>query len=416
MDLIIGAGVSGISYANFSSNDFLILEKENEPGGYCRTIKKDGFIWDYSGHFFHFQHPEMEKYVRKNILFNELLSVKKHTQILYRNRYIDFPFQKNIHQLEKEEFVDCLYDLFFPENANILSFKDMLYCNFGKSIAEKFLVPYNEKLYACDLNNLDVDAMGRFFPKASKDDIIRNFRASDNSSYNTYFTYPKNGAMEYIYSLLANIDNTKVALNEELIDIDIKGKMAYTNKREIAYDNLISTIPFPVLLEKCGMDYLKDQFSCNKVLVFNLGFDSKGDDNINSWVYIPSKDFVFYRVGYYDNIIGGNRMSLYVEIGFPEKQDIPDSAIYLDRVLEDLMKAGIITTQKLVTHATVIMSPAYVHINKKSVEAIQLYKAQLDLYNIYSIGRYGSWTYCSIEDNILEAKCLAEKMSGCLSY
>lgn len=59
MDLIIGAGVTGISYANFTNNDFLIIEKEKEVGGYCRTIKRNGFIWDYSGHFFHFQNPEV---------------------------------------------------------------------------------------------------------------------------------------------------------------------------------------------------------------------------------------------------------------------------------------------------------------------------------------------------------------------
>jgi hypothetical protein len=30
--------------------------------------------------------------------------------------------------------------------------------------------------------------------------------------------------------------------------------------------------------------------------------------------------------------------------------------------------------------------------------------------NVYSIGRYGDWTYCSIEDNILQAKELALKI------
>ena len=54
MDLIIGAGVSGISYANFTKNDFIVIEKESELGGYCRTIKRNGYVWDYSGHFFHF--------------------------------------------------------------------------------------------------------------------------------------------------------------------------------------------------------------------------------------------------------------------------------------------------------------------------------------------------------------------------
>ena len=52
----------------------------------------------------------------------------------------------------------------------------MLYTKFAKSIAEKFLIPYNEKLYACDLDDLDEDAMGRFFPYANKEEIIKNFK------------------------------------------------------------------------------------------------------------------------------------------------------------------------------------------------------------------------------------------------
>ncbi len=412
MDLIIGAGISGISYANFTNNDFLIIEKEHEPGGYCRTIKRNGFVWDYSGHFFHFQHPDMEKYVCKNIPSESLVRVEKRTQILYKGKYIDFPFQKNIHQLEKEEFIDCLYDLFAAKATHYSTFKEMVYANLGKSIAEKFLIPYNEKLYACDLDCLDVDAMGRFFPKACKEDIVLNFKNSDNSSYNTHFTYPKGGAMEYVSSLLANIDGKKVALGEEVLHIDIDKKKVITNKREIVYDHLISSLPFPMLLEKCGLDYPADTFSCNKVLVFNLGFDSKGDDKVNNWIYIPDKDVIFYRVGYYDNILGTDRMSLYVEIGFQENQTLEKEGLYLERVLDDLRRLGIVTTQHLVDYEAVLMDPAYVHINKKGNDALASYKAQLAAKDVYSIGRYGSWTYCSIEDNMLEAQALANNISG----
>lgn len=411
MDLIVGAGVSGISYANFTTQDFLILEKEQEPGGYCRTIKRNGYVWDYSGHFFHFQHPELEKYVCKNIAKENLIRVKKHTQIYYKNRYIDFPFQKNIHQLDKEELVDCLYDLFVVKNYDYVSFKEMVYANLGKSIAEKFLIPYNEKLYACDLDLLDMNAMGRFFPKANKEDIILNFRCQKDTSYNSFFTYPRGGAMEYIASLLANIDNNKLYLNEELQFIDVEKKIATTDKREIQYDRLISTLPIPQLLRKCNIPYPSETFSCNKVLVFNLGFDSKGEDRFNSWIYIPEKDYIFYRVGYYDNIMDTDKMSLYVEIGFPENQNMQKEGIYLERILEDLRKIGIITTQKLVDYEMVLMNPAYVHIQKDSVEIIAKHKAYLAQKGIYSIGRYGSWTYCSIEDNILEAQKLARLLS-----
>lgn len=105
MDLIIGAGVSGISYANFTRDDFLIVERDATPGGYCRTTKRNGYVWDYSGHFFHFRHPYIERYVCQNIAPESLVNAEKHTQILYNRRYVDFPFQKNIHQLDKEEFI-----------------------------------------------------------------------------------------------------------------------------------------------------------------------------------------------------------------------------------------------------------------------------------------------------------------------
>jgi len=294
------------------------------------------------------------------------------------------------------------------EYAEIKSFKDMVYTKLGKSIAEKFLIPYNEKLYACDLNSLDADAMGRFFPKANKEEIILNFKEQANTSYNEYFVYPTGGAIEYINSLYKNVDDTKVSLNEKVIKIDIHNKIAYTNQREIKYDNLISTIPFPMLLELCDIPYTKEYFTWNKVLVFNLGFNKKGTDTKSSWVYIPDKEVCFYRMGYYDNILGTSKMSLYIEMGFPNDFIIENEEKYLHKVLNDLKKIGVVKDEELVDYHSVIMDPAYVHINQKGIQSVEKYKKQLAQDNIYSIGRYGSWTYCSIEDNIIEAKSLAE--------
>ncbi len=59
--LIIGAGVSGLATAAaLADTDYLVLEADTEIGGYCKTVKRDGFVWDYSGHFFHFKHPDIE--------------------------------------------------------------------------------------------------------------------------------------------------------------------------------------------------------------------------------------------------------------------------------------------------------------------------------------------------------------------
>ncbi|MDR1021815.1 MAG: FAD-dependent oxidoreductase [Prevotellaceae bacterium] len=415
MDVIIGAGVSGLSYASFADSDYLILEAENEIGGYCRTVKQDGFVWDYSGHFFHFQDKNLQQYACENIPPDTLLACTKQSQIKYKDRYIDFPFQKNIHQLQKQEFIDCLYDLFAAAKPDYSTFKQMLYAKFGKSIANKFLIPYNEKLYACDLDVLDVDAMGRFFPYASKEDIILNFKQTgsqsyNSQSYNSHFVYPQGGAIEYINSIFKRIDSKKLSLNEKAIKISLEQKTITTSKRELRYDNIISTVPFPQLLQMCGVKYNPSVYSWNKVLVFNWGFDGKSDDIANNWVYFPEQQYSFYRIGYYNNIFKTSRMSLYVELGFNKDIQHINVDAYFQAALNDLKKCGIIATQNLISSHFVIMNPAYVHISKASVEDVAHKKELLSQYGIYSIGRYGSWTYCSIEDNIKEAKELKHKL------
>ncbi|MDO5104293.1 NAD(P)/FAD-dependent oxidoreductase [Capnocytophaga sp.] len=411
MDLIIGAGVTGLSYALFCKNDYRILEGDEKIGGYCKTTKRNGFVWDYSGHFFHFRNKEIERLVMGGIPENELVSVIKETCIKYKDILVDYPFQKNIHQLSKEELIECLYDLFSIEKKSYETFKEMLYVKFGKGIAEKFLIPYNTKLYACDLNTLDKDAMGRFFPYAEKEDIIKNFKSEHNNSYNNSFVYPKGGAIEYINAIAKNVDPDKIQKNISVIKIDKEAKTVLCSNGEIiAYNRLISTMPFPKLLDISNTDYDSKIYNWNQVLVFNLGFDTKGKDTENHWVYFPEKEYCFYRIGFYDNILSQDRMSMYIELGFGKNEKIQPQA-WLPKVLEDLKKAGFLAeNQKLIDYESLVMNPAYVHINQHSVQDVLDKKQFLEQYGIYSIGRYGSWTYCSIEDNIIEAKTLAERL------
>lgn len=401
-----------MSYAAKTPNDYLIVEKDNEIGGYCKTIYSGDYVWDYSGHFFHFQRPEIKDYVMSRLDEKDILKVRKYTQIYYKGIYVDYPFQMNIHQLNKDEFIDCLYDLFtIDDSTEVTSFKKMLFAKFGKSIAEKFLIPYNEKLYATDLDKLDVDAMGRFFPYADKEQIVRNFKNSTNQSYNSFFLYPRKGVIKIVESVASHVDKSKILLGEKLLSVDMKNKKAVTDKRTIEYDNLISTMPFPVLMDKCGVEYDKEVYSWNKVLVFNLGFDKKGPEKQNNWIYFPDRELVFYRVGFYDNIIGQDKTSLYVEIGFDHEARDIDIDQLLDRTLSDLRKVGIITDQKLVASHPIMMDPAYVHITQRSEEDKARKKDLLKQSDVYSIGRYGSWTYCSLEDNIHEAFSLAKAVA-----
>ena len=412
--LIIGAGMSGLATAAFLRDpDYLVLERDAEIGGYCKTVKQDGFVWDYSGHFFHFKHPEIARYLHERMPDQQVQTIQRRSFIHYGEQLIDFPFQKNIHQLPKEELVECLYDLYFarahgmpalPEN----NFEEMLYARFGRGIAEKFLIPYNEKLYACKLSTLDRNAMGRFFPHADLSDIIRNMRVSDNASYNASFTYPEGGAIEYVKALASEVKSERIALGEGLVSIDLARKVARTTAREVRYEALVSSAPFPALLRAASVAHEPSTFTYNKVLVFNLGFDKKGPRDAH-WIYYPDRSLCFYRVGFYDNIFDTERMSIYVEIGYPADAEVDVEAMKA-RTLADLTRIGVIKDHQLVSSHSIVLDPAYVHITQGSLSAHARLTAELNAQGVYSIGRYGGWTYCSIEDNILEARALTARL------
>lgn len=414
--LIVGAGISGLAFANFiDSSDYLILERDDEIGGWCKTIKQDGFVWDFSGHFFHFRQPDIESYLRERLPDGEVVTVVRDSRVHYKGEWVDFPFQKNIHQLPREEFIECLYDLFFRdelvEQSKPGSFQAMLYEKFGRGIAEKFLIPYNEKLYACSLDQLDREAMGRFFPHADISDIVRNMRRPDNRSYNSTFTYPKNGAIMYVNALASEIPDERILLGQGLASIDLTRKIAVTTAGEaIQFEYLISSAPFDKLLDIAGVPHDPSTFTYNKVLCFNLGFDAKGPEGVH-WAYFPEERYRFYRVGFYDNILNTDRMSLYVEIGYPKDQE-PDIELERARVLRDLRAAGIVEDQELVSHHDVVLDPAYVHITSASRAAHEHLGGILRLRGVHAIGRYGGWTYCSIEDNIIEARALARQFNA----
>jgi len=430
--LILGGGVTGLSFAGFlGSKDCVVLERDRSVGGYCRSTLKDGFVWDRAGHFFHFRDSTIRDYLLERMPRGSVREITKEARIRYGGSLIDFPFQKNIHQLPKNEFLDCLHDLYFRAEdqsvgwavptdstecersmvgtAHPTNFRDMVYARFGRSIAEKFLIPYNRKLHACDLDILDADAMGRFFPQTTMDDVVRGFKARDDRSYNSTFLYPEGGAVQFVNALLRDLDPSVVFTDEEVRSVRPDEKIVETSRRRIRYEYLISSVPFPHFLTLLDWRTGASGLTWSKVLVFNLGFDAKGPQGIH-WIYFPEEKYRFYRVGFYDNLLGSERMSLYVEIGL-ERDHPVDPDWEMEAALRGLREAQIVQGQRLVCSETVLLDPGYVHITKESRRFFQEADRSLRSVGIYTVGRYGGWKYCSIEDNIVEAKTLAEDLS-----
>lgn len=413
-NLIIGAGISGLSYAMHCGGEYEIFEKEAEPGGLCRTVYDGDFMWDYAEHFFHFNTKELIDFFNAHIKPEEMVECEKNAKICYGGEYLDYPFQMNIHQLPKEEFIDCLYDLFHrPEKETFTDFEDMLLCKFGRGITERFLKPYNEKLYACPMNALDPDAMGRFFPYASPEQIIDNMKPTGKlDTYNNTFTYPVRGAKTFVDVLVSEIDSRRLHLEAEVSSVDTARHIAVVGGEELHYQRLISTVPLKAFLKLLPESYRRigTKLHANKELVLNLGFDRKSEEIRGiHWMYFPGEER-FFRTCFYDNILNQERLCMCAEIGFAE-EDAFDIDAELRRTLSDLEKTRVITgDMKLLKWNALLLDPAYVHITTESREIVEKLQAELRAEEIYLLGRYARWTYIAIEDCMEDAKRLAEEL------
>ena len=410
--LIIGGGVTGLSVAGFLADRFdcLLLEKEDELGGYCRTIYQDGFTWDYSGHFFHFREKWVADYLEARMNAEDIVTSKKRTRVYFRDTYIDYPFQFNIHQLPQPDLLRCLADMHEAQRQDTgryRNFREMLVARYGASIAELFLIPYTEKQYATSAERLDPAAMGRFFPHVEFSKLLEVLTGrATQPTYNDTFRYHRRGAKGFVDALASYVPSGVIHLGVECGGIDLGEQTVRAGGETLRYDRLVSSVPLPRLLRLCGITFDENVFTANKVLVFNLGFD-RPSPRSDHWVYYPDPEQVFYRVGHYDNILGQDRMSLYVEIALPSGAPMKLDALF-ERTIADLRRCGVIVDHELVSWASVLMDPAYVHVSEASQEAAAKAIESLARRNVFVLGRYGTWAYCSIEDNILSAFNLAQ--------
>ncbi|MCG2677432.1 hypothetical protein L6386_02565, partial [bacterium] len=134
------------------------------------------------------------------------------------------------------------------------------------------------------------------------------------------------------------------------------------------------------------------------------------------WIYFPEKEFTFYRVGFNSNfssyLAPRGTSSIYTEVSYSKDKPLDRKGI-TRRVIKDLIKAGIITSRDKILAKLVLdiryAYPLYDHNHRESVATIQRFLRAND---IYSMGRFGSWEYLSMEDVIEQGRETAQQLNG----
>ena len=302
---ILGGGLAGVSLAYFLQNkghDVEVLEKEGECGGLCRSFKKDGFSFDLGGHIIFSKDNQMLDLMVKILGSN----VKKHyrnNKVWFKGRYVKYPFENGLSALDKEDIFECLNYFINNDNPKPKNLKEWCYYTFGKGIAEKYLIPYNAKIWNIDPARISLEWVERI-PKPPVEDVIKSAIGIETEGYThqLYFYYPVQGGIQALVKAFE--DNLKkVTKGFDVKEIEKqKGKWRVSNGIDDKYyDRIISCIPIFDLaaalksVPKKIKDIIHKKLKYNSLSIVMLGIDKeKLSDKFA--VYVPQKDLLFHRI------------------------------------------------------------------------------------------------------------------------
>ncbi|WP_292931955.1 FAD-dependent oxidoreductase [Noviherbaspirillum sp.] len=460
---IIGAGPTGLSAAYHLGHDAVLLERNSMVGGWCRSIKDNGFTFDYAGHIMFSNDP----YVLE--LYDLLLGSNVHWQdreawVYSNNVYTRYPFQGALYGLPPDVIKECITGAIEarfgslnkagtstgpatgPSNAraqdccadggvalpdskvaalerrNPANFEEFIYQVWGAGIAKHFAIPYNRKLWAVPLNEMETSWLGGRVPLPNLEEIIDGALQPVGKPMgpNARFGYPLRGGFQALMSgFVPHIKGT-VELNAEVTHISPKQRIiALADGRRYQYDNLISTMPLPELVRMIGDEAPDEVRQAAKglkhisVRCVNLGV---ARENITDkhWIYYP-EDTIFHRIFVQGNASpecnapGG--FGITCEISYsPKWKPLPASGKELiDRCIQDCIKVGMFRPDDKIIAANEIDMPygyvVYDHARAKNVDII---KSWLAMHDIILAGRYSEWEYYNSDHAFIAGKKAAE--------
>jgi protoporphyrinogen oxidase len=432
MILIVGAGLAGLSTAyHLSGTPYRLYEREMEVGGLCRSYRKDGFTFDYTGHLLHFRQPDIKALVER-LLAGRLRQHSRKSFIYSHQTYTEYPFQVNTYGLPPHVIRECLMGFIAtltapssPAASKDRSFKQWIMDNLGEGMAKHFMLPFNEKLWRVSLDELTSDWVSWLVPKPELKDVISGALGIKDKAfgYNPSFQYPAADGIRVLpESFLPGIAGLEQGW--ELTEVDTKRRRAVFHHRASGegrtehYDTLVSTIPVPELMRRCVdmPGHLKEGATGLRwVSVYNLNM-AVGREQVSDkhWLYFPEPEYPFYRIGFpmnFSPVLGRSGCSsMYVEMSHrPTEEHSLEQLLASART--GMERAGILRPDDEIVVADVKdLHYAYVYFDRHRARVLPAILTELERRGIYSIGRYGAWEHTSMEDAIGQGKRLAERL------
>ncbi|MGC6415394.1 MAG: protoporphyrinogen/coproporphyrinogen oxidase [Bacteroidia bacterium] len=419
-NLIVGAGPAGIAAALSLGKSAVIIDRNKEAGGQSGSIEIGEAVFDIGGHSFHTPHPFVRDLVYNSL---EMYDQKRNATCYSFDKLIPYPFQKNFRELNDSNIVkECSEGLLSINSENDAgNFEEFILNRFGPGISEHFMLPYNQKLWARDLKQLDAKWVGERV--AAPEGVNEKFDTSGGRrkplQANTVVGYPAKGGFGEIYKALAKKTH-RIDYGVEALQIDIKSKKVFTNVGTYEYDNLISTMPineFIGIIDNPDQDVLSkvntlETMSLKCILVaINHPVDTEIQRIYNADNTLPAHKTAinhnssqWLRERKHHGIMGEVAYSKYKQ--FP-RLDLEEWFI------DGLLKTDVIKDKnEILKVKTIDVKYAYPVPSHNRREIMGLVSSYLNDHDVYSLGRFGEWAYINSDEALARGIVLGEKLAG----
>ncbi len=406
MNVVIGAGISGLSAGHFLKSDCLIIEKASTAGGLSGQYTVNHFAFDHGGHYFHFQNKaSVQKHLQS---FHRFRSYQRNSRIFMMGRFIPYSLQYHLAYLPLRWRRVILREMASKSDLRPETLQEFLLARFGASLCALFFEPFLSKFYRRPLDGMLADMDKGSIPVPQLEDVRRGAieKRRFTEGYNPVFYYPAQGMQRFIDDYARPL-LPRIHFGERVLRVDLKQKKVVTDRGSYPYANLISTMPLKELLAildpPAPFPFARLQHL--STLVVNVVLSRRR--RRFHWLYLPENDFPFYRVGNYPS---GEMISAYLEKSVANSGRLDHQELYRE-MRYTLRRTGMIEQPREILFYDLKKIPvSYVVFDRHWPQLVPPALAFLRSQQVHSIGRYGSWNYSSMADDIQSASETADRI------
>ncbi len=445
--VILGAGPAGLAAAHELSRQKVrcqTVEKSATGGGLCRTLNRDGFLFDIGGHRFLSRSEEVNA-LWKEVLGEDLLVKTRKSRIHFRGRFFDYPLRPfdALSKLGVGESLRCLASYSrsrLMSEGDQSSFEGWMIRRFGRRLYENFFKSYTEKVWGIPCSELSSDwAEQRIQQLTLRQAVWRSlFPGAGKKGIKTLtetFFYPRRGPGQFFDALRCQSESrgASFAFGRDVQEVRLNGAKVDSvisvnrdGQREVwAGDSFLSSLPLSLLIQKLRPLPPREIIEAAASLRFrsfiavNLVFDVPFlfDDQ---WIYLHSTSIKAGRLQNYKNWSEGmvpdaGKTSLGMEYFVSEGDDLwkLDEAGMIGLALAELNMIGIVDPSHFVRGFTVRVPNAYPVYSPGYDTAVVKIRRYLERFsNLQVMGRAGLFRYNNSDHAILTGLMAARNLRG----